>query len=304
LTENRSWAAYPPTYRSKELKTLANWVSLGESSSVVGLPGCGRSNLLGFMCNRPRVLQSYLPGRSRPVALIPVDLNNLPANNLATLYRVILRAFYRVGQQFDLSLRQNISTLYQEYKTAQDPFLVQTALQELLLECQAQRTQVVLVLNRFDRFCQMASRQMVNTLRGLRDEFKDTLCYIAGMSQEVIYLPEPAALGHMYELLDNYVCRVGAMAGDDAQNLIDRATAAAPEAPTPAQVSTLLKLTGGYPALLRAACHWWLTTAAKPPPSGWQRPLLAEGSIQHRLKKMWEGLTQEEQFILSELQQR
>ncbi len=302
IITDRSWASYPPTYRRREMKMLANWVSSGEGGSVVGLPGCGRSNLLGFLCYRPEVFQRYLLPQANAAALIPIDLNNLPANNLSTLYRVILRSFYRFQIQFDSTLQQKITVLYETYQSEQDPFLVQSGLQELLLLCQAQRKRVVLILNRFDRFCQITAPEMVNTLRGLRDEFKDTLCYIAGMTQEVAYLPDPTVLGHMYELLDNYICWVGAMKDEDATNLIARAIHATQSSPSEVDVKTMLVLSGGYPALLRAICQWWLTTENKPAHPKWLATLLNERSLQHRLKKIWNGLTREEQFILSELQ--
>lgn len=284
------------------MKILAGWITAGESGSVVGLPGSGRSNLLGFLCHRPEVVRSYLPTLAKSVALIPVDINNLPANNLSTLYRVIIRAFYRVRAQFDSPLPQKINEVYLETRAERDAFLAQSALQELLLLFQAQQTQVVLVLNRFDSFCRMTTPHIINTLRGLRDDFKDTLSYMAGMTQEVAYLPDPTGLGEMYELLDNYICWVGAMSGEDARNLIARATRTAPVTPTEADVTTMLTLTGGFPSLLRAACHWWLITANKSSPTRWAETLLAERNIQHRLAQIWQGLTQEEQFSLSELQ--
>jgi hypothetical protein len=143
---------------------------------------------------------------------------------------------------------------------------------------------------------------MVNTLRGLRDDFKDTLCFLAGLTHEVAYLPDPALLGDMYELLDNYVCWVGALERLDALHLIHTATRSAAAPPTEPDIAALLALTGGYPALLRAACYWWLTTAARPPQADWLQVLLAERNIQHRLASIWAGLTQEEQFVVSELQ--
>lgn len=236
------------------------------------------------------------------MALIPVDINNLPANNLSTLYRVIIRAFYRVRDQFDSPLPQKISEGYLESRAERDPFLAQSSLQELLLLFQGQQLRVILVLNRFDVFCRMATPHMVNTLRGLRDDFKDTLSYIAGMTQEVAYLPDPTVLGEMYELLDNYTCWVGAMSEEDGRNLIARAMRAASQAPGEADITTMLTLTGGLPSLLRATCNWWLTAGHKPSSAEWAEVLLAERSIQHRLGQIWRGLTQEEQFSLSELQ--
>jgi hypothetical protein len=298
----RSWTAYPPTYREKEIHILAGWIAAGESGSVVGLPGSGRSNLLGFLCHQPEVICAYLPIQAGLLALIPVDINNLPANNLSTLYRVIIRSFYWVRDQFAEPLQQKICDVYQATQFERDPFVTQSSLQELLFLCRGQQIRVVLVLNRFDSFCRMATPHMVNTLRGLRDDFKDTLSYIAGMTQEVAYLPDPTVLGEMYELLDNYVFWVGTMNEEDAGNLIARATHAAPIAPTEADVTIILSLTGGFPSLLRATCHWWLITKNKPDYTDWSAALLAERSIQHRLAQIWHGLTQEEQYVLSELQ--
>jgi hypothetical protein len=143
---------------------------------------------------------------------------------------------------------------------------------------------------------------MINTLRGLRDTFKDTLCYIAGMRQEVAYLPNPTILGEMYELLDSHICWVSAMDETDARHLITRAVRKAEPLPTETEVSAMLNLSGGFPALLKGICHWWLTVSERPATNKWAELLLAENSIRYRLTKIWNGLTQEEQLALSELQ--
>ena len=105
---------FPDNYRSEEMQILARWIRAGESGSVVGLVGCGRTNLLDFLCYRPNILQTYLPTGSLPVAIIPVDLNQLPANDAATFYRVILRAYYWVRERFSPTLQTQITTLYLE----------------------------------------------------------------------------------------------------------------------------------------------------------------------------------------------
>lgn len=302
MTKNRAWNSYPATYRAKEMKILADWIAAGESGSVVGLVGCGRSNLLGFLCHRPEVLQTYLPSEATSVALIPVDIYNLPANDLSSLYRMILHAFYWVRDRFDPSLQQPIIDLYLENRMVQDPFLPQTALYQLFHLFQEQQIQVALILNRFDRFCQTATPQMINTLRGLRDSFKDTLCYLVGMLQDVAYLPDPAALGDMYELLASRVCWVGAMNEADARHMLATVTHTAPAPPMPAEASAMLRLSGRFPSLLRVTSAWWLTHLGRPAIEEWIEALLDEHSVQYQLERMWNGLTQEEQLALSELQ--
>jgi hypothetical protein len=196
-------------------------------------------------------------------------------------------------------MREIATRLYEENRTVQDPFVSQSALHELLFAFQARRTQVVLVLNRFDRFCQLAAPQVINTLRGLRDSFRETLSMMAGMLQEAAYLPDPEALGDVYELLDSHICWVGAMAEADARWVIAMATREASAPPAEAEIETLLALTGRFPALLKAIGPWWLDAVPKPPISEWRTLLAAEPIFESRLAKVWNSLTQEEQFALA-----
>ncbi|HEX6385526.1 MAG TPA: hypothetical protein VF177_12720, partial [Anaerolineae bacterium] len=87
MPSSRFWQTFPVTYRRREVAAIAEWISAGESGTVVGLPGTGRATLLGFLCQRPDALQTYLAPYARPVVLVPVDLNNLPDSRLDTLYR-------------------------------------------------------------------------------------------------------------------------------------------------------------------------------------------------------------------------
>jgi hypothetical protein len=303
MGSNRAWAAYPAAYRAREMQILTGWIAAGESGSVVGLLGSGRSNLLGFLCHRPDVLQHYLPQQADRVLLIPVDVYDLPANDLSTLYRTILHAFYWIRDRFDQTIAQTITQLYLENRAVQDPFLSQKALYELFLLFQKQQYQVVLILNRFDRFCQTVTPQMINTLRGLRDNFKSVLSYIVGLIQEIHYLPDPAALGDMYDLLDSHVCWVGALTEADARYMLKGLVRTASSAPDEPEVCAMLALSGRFPSLLRVVSHWWLRSANRPARiDDWGAALLADNSIQYRLERIWNGLTQEEKLALSEVQ--
>lgn len=300
----------PESYRAKQMQTLAEWIWAGESGSVVGLAGCGRSNLLSFLSDRPEVLSSLRQGTAdfpsdASVALISIDLNDLPANDSSTLYRVILRSFYWVSERFEQSLAEQISSLYLENQATQDPFLSQSALYEMLRAFRAKKTRVVLVHNRFDRFCEQATPQMLNTLRGLRDRFKETLCFIVGMRQQVPYLPDKEALGDMYELLDSHICWVGGMSDSDARYVLTKATRTAKRELTESEVEKMLLLAGNFPVLIKAIGNWWSRTQMTISEiSEWPSPsaLAAEHQFEFRLGRLWKGLTEEEQFALSAVQ--
>jgi hypothetical protein len=296
--------SFATTYRAAEMRTLAGWIASGVSGSVAGLVGCGRSNVLRFLCEQPQALQNYLPADTPPIALVPVDLYDLPSENLADLYRTMLHAFYWVRERLAPPLAERSAALYLEHRASTDPFLTQTALYELLLDFQNTPTRVVLVMNRFDRFCETSKPQMLNTLRSLRDRFKETLTFIVGMRQEVAYLPEPARLGDMYELFDSHVCYVGALTDADGRRMLAGVLRAADPPAGAADIEAMLRLSGGFPSLLKTVAQWWMLAPARPAPADWIEPLLDHPSIQYRLDRMWQGLTQEEKLTLSEIQKQ
>ena len=67
------------------------------------------------------------------------------------------------------------------------------------------------------------------------------------------------------------------------------------------EVTQLIRLTGGYPSLLKAATAWHLAQAERPALEGWTAALLANRSVKYRLDEIWQGLTQEEQLALVEV---
>jgi len=305
MAEKRAWAAYPESYRAREVKILADWIGAGESGLVVGLAGSGKSNLLGFVCRRPEVLRPYLTNKELKLALVQVDLNNLPDSDLVTLFQIILRALYEARAQFatiEPELAEVVENLYRKVEDKDRPFLSQSALREVLLSLAAEGMRLVLVLDPFDEFCRTAPLEVLDNLRGLRDGFKTTLSYIMGVGQPLAYLRDPLEIGKIYQLLDIHVCRTGAMDEADARWIIDQVASATDRSFTEAEIERLIELTGSYPSLLKAASLWLAQISPVPEPETWAQALTAERSVQYRLEAIWNGLTIKEQELMSELE--
>jgi hypothetical protein len=144
--------------------------------------------------------------------------------------------------------------LYKKHETSRDPFLSQSSLRELLLKFEKEERKVVLVMNRFDSFCYFATPDMTRTVRGLRDRFKDSLCYIMGMDQEVTYFSNLDSVEPLYNILDTHVLWIGPLNKDDAIGMIKRELKRDLD---DSSSNILYALTGGYPSLIRVVCYWW-----------------------------------------------
>ena len=293
----------PDDYRAEEMALLVSWIASGESGSVLGLPGVGRSTLLDYLCQRSQRLNRHPGDQGAAVVALAVDLNNLPDNSLATLYRTLLRSFYEAREQFPPPLQRAIRDLFYANRYTNDAFVAQTALRQLLLLLEARQTRIVWVLNRFDDFCREATPQMTRTLVGLRDSFKSTLALIAGMQQEVIYLSDLPALDPLHHLLDAHVCWIGPLNVTDAQNMVQRHTQRLGLGTLPQeQTDAILALSGRFPSLIRVLCQRLLQEPGDELLQSNHTELLQREEIRYRLQRLWNGLTQEEQSLLARFQ--
>lgn len=295
LAGGRFWAGF----RQEALSCLGQWLAMRTSGSLVGPAGAGKSNLLQYILLYPdRLVDKSQAGF---IALVAIDLNHLVDRQPSTLYRLILRTCHRFRARFAPAVAAKIEALYEETKRTNDLFLAQTAVYDLLVAVEEEGGQLVLILDQFDRFCSTASPEFTMALRSLRDSFKESLCYIVGMRQAVIYMPEPEILGDLYHLLDTHICWIGAMSQADTRAFILQETGRAQKTVTDEEIVLLANLTGGYASLLKAACAWLVTVTERPLPQQWRKLLGQHPTIQSRLREIWQGLTQEEKWHLARL---
>ena len=297
------WEQFPESYRAKEIKELANWFVAGESGSVVGLVGSGRATLLSYLCQRPGVLKPYLEPSGRQVILVPIDLADLPQSDLSTLYRTILRAFFEISGRFDEFVEKLVADLYRRVESAADPFLPQSALRELLLYFQQHGIGVAFVFHNFVRFCKNVEPEMTQTLQGLRNSFRDTLFFIVGLPQEVIYLSDLEPMNALRHLLDTNVCWIGPLNSKDTADMTRFRIRHQTREINQQELDDLFALTGGFPALIRVVCDWWLAAQGLPIDLNLPSQLLERPNVLHRLGRIWDGLTQEEKKFMSGLVQ-
>ncbi len=301
----RTWNTYPNHYQTREIKLIAHWIVAGQSGAVVGPPGTGKSNLFGFLNHRIEVLRSYLPEDRTRIVMALVDLNNLPNHDLATIYRMILRALYESRTQLlavEDPLIDVIATLYHKVAGETDPFISQSALREVLLAFETSDIRLVLILDPFDRLVQTVDTHILDNLRGLRDSFKLTLSYLVGMQRLLRYLRDPNEIGDLYSLLDTNICWLGGMSPEDARFVVKSVTGAMGRQINDGEIDQVIALTGGYATLLRAASLWIADRPSPPPPDQWIDKWLDQPSFQNRLQALWHSFTGEEQQILAELQ--
>lgn len=281
---------------------IAGWLAAVQSGAVAGLPGFGKSNLLGFLCHHERALARHIPEQFARTIPLLIDFNSLPSSDLSTLYRTILRTFFEFRHRFPPETSRLIERLFDEIRATNDSFLALSALREVLADGGREGLRIALVMDRFDKLAAEATPEWADTLRSLRDNNKESLCFIVGMRHEPRSQPNANSFGELFELIDLRVCWVWPM------NRVDAAWLIAREVPAWSNVAgdnktmldRVMDLTGGIPALLKVVGQSY-TALTSLPDSEWDRWLLDQPAADRRLQEIWGGLSQAEQATLAEV---
>ncbi|HLF89083.1 MAG TPA: winged helix-turn-helix domain-containing protein [Anaerolineales bacterium] len=212
------WDTYPSNYRQNEIQRMLTAIRAGESVSLLGLSGAGKSNLLGFLANRVS-----WEGR-----FVLVDGNRLAEPTPPALYQLIHRALTNNPPNGDI---------YPALARVVDHTLAESP------------SGVCLLLDRFDALEGDHARTASSNLRALRDAHKYSLTFVFATRRPLDPLTELA------ELVFANTLWLGPLSDEDIGWNVER-YAVRKNLTWDAQATMAIRnYSGGYPSFLRAVCE-------------------------------------------------
>jgi hypothetical protein len=211
------WETYPSDYRKKEVQYILAAVRAGECAGVIGLSGAGKSNLMGYIANRPEVF-------TYPNAF--VDCNRLRGNSSSDLFRLIRRTL-------------------SDGAPVEDEF---EAL-DLLIERRLDQNDgsLALLLDRFELLAD--DHAVASNLRALRDTYKYQLTFVTATRRPL----DPTS--EMAELLFGHTIWLGPLQESDCNWNVSRYAERLNLDWDLSVAAKMRDITWGYPSLLRAVCE-------------------------------------------------
>jgi DNA-binding winged helix-turn-helix (wHTH) protein len=294
------WAGFPTSYCTKDVQTLLSWIAAGESGTIVGWSGTGKSNLLAFLATRPDATSPYLPDDSDRYCFLLLDVNSLPEVTVSAFYRGMLQTLYEATKALREPTQDGMAALYHDHIALQDPFLLYQAVRAgLHLLCVEGGRHAIWLLDRFDAACQQFERPFFDSLRALRDTFKGRLCYLVATRHELTRLRDPSKISEFYDIVATNTWWVRPLGYTDARWVITRAERRWGVAFSDPDVEQLIALTGGHPRLLRIACDILAREFKQGKRSAiGESDLLVRSEIQRECQEIWGDLGEEERQTL------
>ncbi len=250
------WKTYPSDYREKEVQHILAAARAGESASVVGLSGSGKSNLMGFITNRPDTFP-------QPTAL--VDCNRLRENTSTELFRLIRCA-----------LGDNSTPIVDDYEA------LDLQIKKRLDENGGKLT---LLLDRFETLADTSTgsgQAIASNLRALRDTHKYQLTFVTATRRPL----DPAS--ELAELFFGHTIWLGPLSESDTHWNVTRYAQRIGQNWDISITAQMQELTRGYPSLLRAVSEAYAGGAKLDLAELSEHP-----AIQRRVNEFWDDAPSE-----------
>ena len=220
------WDDYPDEYRDREVRAIRRAAEAGDCVAVVGASGAGKSNLLGFLAQR---------APAGPVRYVLVDGNRLVDANTAGYLRLLAHSLEPEAGRDGAALDGLEKTVARHLAATGGKLCFLLDLSTLT--------------NRAGMPLRLEWAGLFGNLRAVRDAFKYRLSYVAATRH-----PLPAD-NELAELFFGRVVVLGPLTAADAAWTVARYAGRQGLDWPPETAEALVALTGGYAALLRAACE-------------------------------------------------
>ena len=249
-----------PGFRQLETEKLFKWMQAGESATIIGMSGVGKSNLFNHIRD-PYTQAHYLGELEVNTIIVRANFHYIPDFSDRSIYSLILEQLELLGSDAArLALSQDeveqISHYHELLLDAKEDVLkVQRYFKLALRVLLAQPgRRLVFLFDQFDDVYQEAEPRLFANLRGLREAYKYRISYLVFTRDNLSNLIEmDQAREEFYELLASNMMGLKPYAKSDAMSVLERVAGRNQLPLTNGLRNRLYEMVGGHAGLLRAA---------------------------------------------------
>lgn len=298
-------------FRYEETQELMNYAKAGESASIIGVSGTGKSNLFNHLLN-PAVQKQVLGDEYTNYLFIRVDFHHTADFSPRSMYSLMLEQFELLEERAEeLGLeREKLERIHQCHEKLLDAEHDQLKVQRYFKQAVRillgrSNRKLIFLFDQFREVYQQAESLFFANLRGLREDYKYRIAYFVFTRHILPDLAEmDTARDEFYELLSNNIIGLRPYNLADAADLLLRLEKRNTAHPLPVDkplADQLIHLAGGHGGLLRASyiilAQYQLTLP--PTPEEAAKFLLTYRNVEGECRKIWQSFTIEEQQVLS-----
>lgn len=290
---------YPDTTRSEEIEQIFRFVKEGNSCQIVGFPGVGRTNLLGFLSYNKALRLKHMGDDQKWFHFVMVHFTELRKRPLSDATKLIFLALVDSLREREMEEEyQKARAIFKESLAFNDELVLFQGLKRVIdLLALEKKLTIVFLFDRFEEYVPMLTQEFFSNLRILRNRAKYRFSVVFSLNRPLEDLLEPMLFADFYEFIAGhtiYLSPIDKPGLDFRIAYLEKTSGRTLDEKTKKQ---LMELTAGHMRLTRLAIEIMFNPNYIPPDNLAQF-LLGQKPIQGTLTELWYALTPEEQTLL------
>lgn len=302
---------YPSDSRFDELERITNFIKQGKSVQLVGLPGVGRSNTLGFLSYNKHIREKHLGENQKWFHFVLCDFSEIRKKPLRDAIKFLFLRLSESLQERKMLKSKDSSFAAEEAYKLIDPILKQSisSNDEMVLFqglkraidilCIEKELTVVFLFDRFEEYISELTPEFFANLKILRNRAKYRFSAVFSVSRPLDDLIEPALFADYYEFLADNIVYLPIMDKQGMDFRISYLEKISGKKFDDKTIKEVLNLTGGHGKLTRLCLEQLTTNSSQLTKVELESYLVIIKSIQGALYEIWMSLLPEEKQLLT-----
>ncbi|KAA3658393.1 MAG: NACHT domain-containing protein [Chloroflexi bacterium] len=310
MTDNS--AMQPSDFREDEVDELFKLIRAGESASIIGMSGTGKSNLFNHICNL-ETQKNYISDMDEMPIVLRVNFHYAPDFTDRSLYSLMMEQLEDLAGTpaehlgIDPEIIEQIAIDHDALIDAGSELLrvqrqFKRAIRRLMV---GSKRKIVFLFDQFDEIYQDAEPRFFANLRGLRESYKYRISYLIFTRDLLPNLTtSDPAREEFYELLAPNVLALRPYNERDARQLLDRIGERNKIIFNEDDADQFINWTGGHAGMLRGVLFavGRFEVMLVEEIEGVIAQLLDVASVRLECEKIWRSLNVQEQKVLHRAQ--
>ncbi len=293
---------YPDASRFEEIEKILKFVKEGKSCQLIGLPGVGRSNLLGLLAYNTGVRIKHLGKNQKWFHFVLLNFSEIRKKPLLDATKFIFLSLLNSLKERKMEKEyEALNKNFKESVSINDELVLFQGLKRALdFMCIEKELTIIFLFDRFEEYIPMLSPEFFANLRILRNRAKYRFSIVFSLNRPLDEVIEPLLFADFYEFLADNIIYLPLLDKPGLDFRISYLEKVSGKRINEKLSNQITLLTGGHGKLTRLCLEITLAT------SNWQLAtrktlksyLLNHKSIQGALYEIWLLLNPNEQKLL------
>jgi DNA-binding response OmpR family regulator len=295
-------STYPATAREKEIAKIIAFIREGNSCQLIGLPGVGRSTMLGMLAYNHAIRAYHLGEEQKRFHFVRIDFAEIRTKPLPAATKFLfLNLLDSLRDRRYEAEYAHIKTLFDETVQSQDELVLFQGLKHAIDYIAGERELTLIFLfDRFDQYVPRLSAEFFTNLRTLRNRAKFRFSVVFSLGRPLDELIEPELFADFYEYVAGHSVFVAMYDTVALKHRLETLAQKTGKELTSPLCEEIVRQTGGFGKLAKLSAEALLSNEL--PIENTEQFLLSMRTIRGALTEIWQSLTPSEQEVLQHVQ--